>query len=345
MKKIILTILTPLLLLAVEKPLKELTKIEKSTVEKAHSNGMKGFPNNKKEFLALLENQDNKITPLKYALGKALYFDPRLSKSQLISCNTCHNLSLGGVDGVSAAIGHKWAKNPSHLNSPTVYNAVLAESQFWDGRVKTLEEQAIGPIQAEPEMFASKEYIKEFINNTPVYLENFRKIKKDKNYVPDIQDVGDVIAIFERALVTPSRYDDLLNKNTNALTKKELKGLNTFIDKGCTSCHNGYALGGGMQTFPLIGKYKYQKFGNYTGKNGMIKVPTLRNVLITAPYFHNGKVNTIEEAIEIMGETQLGTKLTSEEVSDIKEFFKSLNGIKPGFKMPLLPETNMKLNY
>ncbi len=306
--------------------------------DKAKAMGLKPIPKETSALYKVIDNPKNPINAEKVALGKQLYFDPRLSKSGLISCNFCHNLATGGVDGVSAATGHMWRHNPHHLNSPTVYNAVFAGSQFWDGRDPDLEAQAQGPMQAPPEMAATKAHVEAVVNSIPAYVKAFKHAYSNQNMKPTFKDVADVIAVFERTLVTPSRYDRYLQGCDKALSKEEKAGLETFIDKGCASCHNGIALGGSMQPFPAVGKYKYADIGDFKGdKNGMVKVPTLRNVEETAPYFHNGAVWNLKEAIEIMGETQLGVKLTKKEVASIETFLKALTGDKPTVEFPMLP--------
>ncbi len=306
--------------------------------DKAKAAGLKAIPQNTLELVKLVDNPKNPINEEKIELGKKLFFDPRLSKSGLISCNFCHNLATGGVDGVPAATGHMWRHNPHHLNSPTVYNAVFASRQFWDGRDPDLEAQAQGPMQAPPEMAATKQHVEKVVNSIPAYVKAFRHAYSDQKMKPTFKDVADVIAVYERTLVTPSRFDAYLGGCDKALSKEEKAGLKTFIDKGCVSCHNGYAVGGGMQPFPLTGKYKYADVGDFKGdKNGMVKVPTLRNIEETAPYFHNGAVWSLKEAIEIMGETQLGVKLTKKEVASIETFLKSLTGDKPQVEFPMLP--------
>lgn len=312
-------------------------------IQKAKNAGLKPIPESKTELYKLIDNPKNPITDAKVELGKKLYFDPRLSKSGLISCNTCHNLATGGVDGVDAATGHKWTANPHHLNSPTVYNAVFFEKQFWDGRSPDLEDQAQGPIQAAPEMAATPEHVEKVVNSIPEYVKAFKKAYNDPNFKPKFKDVADVIAVFERTLVTPSRYDKYLAGCDKALSKEEKEGLKIFIDKGCVSCHTGIALGGSMQPFPAVGKYKYANIGDFKGdKNGMVKTPTLRNILETRPYFHNGAVWSIEEAIKIMGETQLGVKITDKEAKKIKAFFGALTGEKPYVRYPMLPASTDK---
>jgi len=154
----------------------------------------------------------------------------------------------------------------------------------------------------------------------------------------DFKKIADTIALFERTLVTPSAYDDYLNGDYNAMTKAQKEGLKTFINKGCASCHNGIALGQSMNAFNITGTYKYQNVGDFKGDaNGMVKVPTLRNITQTAPYFHNGQIWTLKEAIVEMGRIQLGTKITDEEAASIEEFLKALDGRKPDISVPMLP--------
>ncbi|MEA1920695.1 MAG: cytochrome c peroxidase, partial [Campylobacterota bacterium] len=194
--------------------------------------GLSPIPESKLELLKLIDNPKNPITDEKVELGKKLYFDPRLSKSGLISCNTCHNLAEGGDDGIPAAIGHNWTANPHHLNSPTVYNAVFFSSQFWDGRDPDLEKQAQGPIQAHPEMAATPEHVVTTVNSMPEYVRAF-KMAYGKDTQINFEKITDTIATFERTLVTPSKYDDFLNGCPGALNKEEKAGMKTFIDKGC----------------------------------------------------------------------------------------------------------------
>ncbi|MDH5464750.1 MAG: cytochrome-c peroxidase, partial [Thiovulaceae bacterium] len=286
----------------------------------------------------LINNPKNKLTKDKIKLGKILYFDPRLSKSGLISCNTCHNLGLGGMDGVSAAIGHKWTANPHHLNSPTVYNAVFNTVQMWDGRFKDLEEQAGGPVQAGPEMAAPKELVLKRLNSIPAYVKAFKKVFGEVSFY----NMQKAIAAFERTLVTPSAYDRFLEGNNKALSNNAKRGLKTFIDKGCVSCHNGVGLGGTMQSFPVMGTFKHGNVGDFKGdKNGMVKVPTLRNITQTAPYFHNGTVWDLAEAVQIMAQVQLGTTLSKQETKDIVAFLYALTGNKPTVTYPQLPASRL----
>ncbi len=311
------------------------------TADKINGTGLKAIPTDKAELMKLID-PNKTITEEKVALGKQLYFEPRLSKSGIISCNTCHNLGLGGVDGVPAAVGHNWTANPHHLNSPTVYNAVFFDAQFWDGRSPDLEDQAQGPMQAAPEMAAPPSLVVERVNSIPAYVEAFKKAY-GKDVKVDFKTITATIGIFERTLVTPSRFDDYLNGDKTALSDAEKEGLNLFIDKGCTSCHTGIALGGSMQPFPAVGKYTYANIGDFKGdKNGMVKTPTLRNITETAPYFHNGAIWSLKEAVQEMGRTQLGTEISDAEASKIVTFFGALTGKKPEIIYPQFPASTDK---
>lgn len=311
-------------------------------LNEAKNAGLKPIPNDYATLLKLVDDPSNPMSDAKRDLGKKLYFDPRLSKSGLISCNTCHNLGLGGVDGVGAAIGHKWTANPHHLNSPTVYNSVLNAVQFWDGRSPHLEDQAQGPIQAGPEMAAPKKLVVDRITSIPAYIDEFKKAYGQDVKI-DFKKIADTIAVFERTLITPSRFDAFMHGDTDTLSKEEKQGLKTFIDKGCASCHNDIGLGGTMQAFEITKKYKFANVGDFTGdENGMVKTPTLRNIEETAPYFHNGKIWSLKEAIQEMGSTQLGIYINNREALSIETFLKSLTGDKPEVVYPMLPASTRK---
>lgn len=304
-------------------------------LKKAEESGLKAIPKSQLEILKLVDNPKNPITDEKVELGKKLFIDPRLSKSGLISCNTCHNLSMGGVDGIGAAVGHRWTPNPAHLNSPTVFNSVLNKSQFWDGRDPHLEAQAQGPIQAGPEMAAPKDLVEKRILSMPGYVDEFKKAYGDDVKI-DFGVITETIAVFERTLITPSRYDAFLNGDMNALNTDEKEGLKVFIDKGCVSCHNDIGLGGTMMPFNAE-KYDLN-IGGFTGtKDGMIKTPTLRNIEETAPYFHNGNVWSLSQAVKLMGDIQLGMKISDSDTKKIVTFLNSLTGDKPIITYPTLP--------
>ena len=313
-----------------------------SLVTDAMNSGLKAIPQSNLELLKLIDDAKDPITSQKVELGKKLYFDPRMSKSSLISCNTCHNLGLGGADGVSAAIGHGWTLNPHHLNSPTVYNSVFFKAQFWDGRSPHLADQAQGPVQAGPEMAASPKLVEKRITSIPEYVSEFKNAY-GSNVKIDFTKITSTIAIFEKTLVTPSKYDDYLNGNDRALSTKEKEGFRVFLDKGCATCHNGIALGGTMQPFEIANKYKFSKVGDFKGNaQGMVKTPTLRNITETAPYFHNGQIWTLKDAVKEMGSVQLGIKINDKDAKKIVSFLKTLKGRKPVVSYPQLPESTDK---
>lgn len=311
-------------------------------ITKAKNSGLEAIPTDNAKLMKMIDDKKDPITKEKVELGKKLYFDPRLSRSGLISCNTCHNLALGGADGVPAAIGHGWTANPHHLNSPTVYNSVFFKAQFWDERSPHLADQAQGPVQAGPEMAAPPSLVEQRINSIPEYVEEF-KGAYGKEVKVDFAKITATIATFEKTLVTPSRFDKFLSGDEKALSKEEKEGLNTFIDKGCTACHTGIALGGTMQAFQVAAKYKFMNVGDFKGDaNGMVKTPTLRNITETAPYFHNGQIWSLNEAVKEMGSVQLGIKISDADAQKIVTFLKSLKGDKPEIIYPQLPESTIE---
>ncbi|MBL3519247.1 cytochrome-c peroxidase [Aliarcobacter lanthieri] len=312
-------------------------------IQKAKNAGLEPIPTEKKEWMKLVDtDKNNPITDAKIELGKKLYFDPRLSRSNLISCNTCHNLALGGADGVPAAIGHGWTANPHHLNSPTVYNSVFFKAQFWDGRSPHLADQAQGPIQAGPEMAAPPALVEDRINSIPAYVEEFKNAY-GKDVKVDFEKITETIALFEKVLVTPSRFDKFLEGDAKALTKAEQEGLDIFLSKGCTACHTGIALGGTMQPFQIAKQYQFINVGDFTGdENGMVKTPSLRNITETAPYFHNGQFWSLNEAVKEMGSVQLGINISDGDAAKIVTFLKSLEGKKPDITYPQLPASTDK---
>ncbi|MEJ2045707.1 MAG: cytochrome-c peroxidase [Reinekea sp.] len=285
------------------------------------------------------------VTPTdeaKVELGMKLYFDPRLSKSGHISCNSCHNLSMGGSDNMPSSIGHGWTLGP--INAPTVLNSSMNLAQFWDGRAKDLQEQAGGPIANPKEMGFSHEMAVDVLSSIPQYKAEFKAVyHADK---VSIEEVTDAIAAFEETLVTPnSPFDQYLKGNESAISAQAKAGYEQFKTLGCVSCHNGPAVGG--NSYQKMGLVKAYKTDNeaagrsaITGKEVdrfKFKVPTLRNVELTYPYFHDGAVWTLEEAVSIMAELQLGQKLNDEQVNEIVAFLKSLTGEQPSFPMPQLP--------
>jgi cytochrome c peroxidase len=283
--------------------------------------------------------------PALVELGKKLYFDPRLSRSGFISCNSCHNLSMGGSDNLSTSIGHNWQKGP--INSPTVLNSSLNVAQFWDGRAKDLQEQAGGPIANPGEMAFTHELAVETVESIPQYVTDFEKAFGPGK--PTIERVTKAIAAFEETLTTPnSRFDQWLTGNARAITADELEGYQLFKSSGCTACHNGPAAGGA--SFRKMGVVEPYRTDNpaegrkaVTGRDAdrfSFKVPTLRNVELTYPYFHDGAANTLGEAVDVMGRIQLGRTYSPAENGKIVVFLKTLTGDQPRFEMPLLPPSS-----
>ncbi|MBK5966926.1 cytochrome C biogenesis protein CcsA [Thiocystis minor] len=294
------------------------------------------------------------ITPIRPAqeinlaqaeLGKKLYFDPRLSKSGFISCNSCHNLSMGGTDNLKTSIGHNWQKGP--INAPTVLNSSLNIAQFWDGRAADLKEQAGGPIANPGEMAFTHTVAVSVLESIPEYVNAFKLVYGEDGI--DIDKVTEAIAEFEETLVTPnSRFDHWLLGDEEALTADELAGYKLFKESGCVACHNGAAAGG--RTFQKMGVVEPYISTNpsegriaVTGKDAdrfNFKVPTLRNVALTYPYFHDGEAETLTEAVDIMGRLQLGKKFSDEENTRIVAFLKTLTGDQPSFALPMLPPSS-----
>ncbi len=276
-------------------------------------------------------------------LGKKLYFDPRLSKSGFISCNSCHNLSMGGTDNIPTSIGDKWQQGP--INAPTVLNSSLNVAQFWDGRAADLKAQAGGPIANPGEMAFTHTLALGVLESIPGYVREFKQVF-GKNKI-DIDQVTLAIAEFEKTLVTPnSRFDQWLLGKKDALTADEQAGYKLFKDSGCVACHNGEAVGGNsFQKMGLVEPYKGNTKGvegraGVTGKDAdrfNFKVPTLRNVEMTYPYFHDGAANTLTEAVDVMGRLQLGKKFTQDENAKVVAFLKTLTGDQPNFTLPILP--------
>jgi cytochrome c peroxidase len=289
----------------------------------------------------------NVSNPAMVELGKKLFFDPRLSKSGFISCNSRHNLSMGGTDNLKTSIGHQWNQGP--INAPTVLNSSLSLAQFWDGRAKDLQAQAGGPIDNPGEMGSTHALAVEVLQSIPAYVADFKaSFGSDKI---GIEQVTKAIAAFEETLVTPnSRFDKWLKGDQMALSANELAGYKLFKDSGCVACHNGPAVGGNSyQKMGVVAPYKASSpaEGRFavTGKDAdrfNFKVPTLRNVELTYPYFHDGAVNTLTEAVETMGRIQLGKKFTADENARIVAFLKTLTGDQPDFKLPILPPSSDK---
>ncbi len=273
----------------------------------------------------------------KALLGKKLYFDPILSKDNTISCASCHNLKTAGVDNLQFSFGIKGRKGI--VNTPTVLNAIFNFRQMWDGRAKNLVHQVQFPLTNPKEMGNSFENLIKALENDASYNEKFKKLYKDgitKN------NIGDALEEFQKTLITPSPFDEYLRGNENAISPNQKKGYELFMKKGCVSCHNGINIGGGLYAqFGLSDENVLHKnidknnpnpdFGLYNiTKNDFdkfyFKVPSLRNVALTYPYLHNGRIKTLNEVIKEIAKAQLGLDLTREEIFLIEEFLKSLSG-------------------
>lgn len=299
------------------------------------------------------ENEDNILTDIKIELGKMLFHDTRLSKSSFISCNSCHNMATYGVDNLSTSVGHNWQLG--NRNSPTVLNAAFHTTQFWDGRAEDVEEQATMPILNPIEMAIPHEEISvDRIASIAEYVDLFAEaFPEDANPVT-LANIGRAIAAFERTLITPSRFDEYMKGDADALSAQEKRGLRAFMVANCQTCH----------MTPLLGGHIYQKFGvmkdywELTGseipdvgraevtKNEnekyFFKVPGLRNVARTYPYFHDGSVWDLKEAVSIMNELQFGEKLDDQDLDDIVAFLHALTGEVPAHALvlPILPPSS-----
>jgi cytochrome c peroxidase len=271
----------------------------------------------------------------KVALGKQLFHDPRLSGDNSVSCATCHDLARGGVDRLARSIGVGGKKG--EVNAPTVYNASLNFRQFWDGRASTLEEQAGGPIQNPVEMATTWAEALAKLQADKETVAQFRAIY---NSAPTAAAVQNAIAEFERSLITPSRMDRWLLGEADAITQEELEGYRLFRRHGCVACHQGENVGGNlvqrfgvMQDYcggrkiddsdPDMGRFRVTKREE---DRFVFKVPGLRNVALTAPYFHDASAATLEEAVAKMGRFQLGVDLPPEDIASIVRFLHTLTG-------------------
>ena len=291
--------------------------------------------------------KDNAVTGDKIELGKMLFFEPRLSSSALISCNTCHNLGMGGDDNLETSIGHGWQKGPR--NAPTVLNAVFNIAQFWDGRAEDLKAQAKGPVQAGVEMASTPERVETTLRSMPAYVKAFTKAFPGEDSPVTFDNMAKAIEAFEATLITPySRFDQFLEGNTKVMSAMEQEGLQLFMDKGCAACHAGVNLGGeGYYPFGVVekpgadilpvgdkGRFAVTKTAD---EEYVFRAGPLRNIELTAPYFHSGKVWDLEQAVAIMATSQLGEEISDEEIKKITAFLKTLTGEQPKVDYPILP--------
>ncbi|MDF1583944.1 MAG: cytochrome-c peroxidase [Methyloprofundus sp.] len=295
---------------------------------------------------------NNPTTAEKVELGRILYHDPRLSSTGTVSCASCHNTMLGGEDNRPNSMGVNG--QTGGRSAPTVWNSAFNKVQFWDGRAASLEEQAAGPVTNPIEMgMKSWDDVVVRLKSIEGYQAYFDKAFGENSITKD--NATKAIAAYERTLITPnSAYDKYAKGDKNALTAQQKRGLEKVAELGCTSCHSGPAFNGGgsFQKFPVINNAYLEKqyqFANdkglfeVTAKSGdehFFKVPTLRNIALTAPYFHNGSVKTLEKAVKVMAKVQLGKQLSNEETADIVAFLSALTGEFPKQTMPTLPATN-----
>ena len=294
---------------------------------------------------------NNPTTAEKVELGRILYHDPRLSSTGTVSCASCHNTMLGGEDNRPNSMGVNG--QTGGRSAPTVWNSAFNEVQFWDGRAASLEEQAAGPVTNPIEMgMKSWDDVVARLKSIEGYQAYFEKAFGKNSISKD--NATKAIAAYERTLITPnSAYDKFAKGDKQALSEQQIRGLNKVVELGCTGCHSGPAFNGPgtFQKFPVINnpylekKYQFSKdkgLFEVTGKSGdehLFKVPTLRNIALTAPYFHNGSVKTLESAVKIMAKLQLGAQPSDTEVADIVAFLNALSGEFPKQEMPVLPAT------
>lgn len=294
----------------------------------------------------LAESPKHPSTKEKVDLGRMLYYEKRLSKNHDISCNSCHALDDYGTDRLPTSTGHKGQKGGR--NAPTVYNAALHIAQFWDGREPDVEAQAGGPVLNPIEMaMPSKEAVVAVLKSMDGYVTLFKGAFPDDSDPVTYTNMQEAIGAFERYLLVWSDFDSYLGGEVDALSDAQKAGLDLFVSTGCTTCHNGVGVGGGMyMKLGLVNPYETTDIGRAEVTKSdadkyVFKVPSLRNVGETAPYFHDGSVETLEESIKLMAHHQLGKALTDEEVGGIKTFLLALTGpVALDFiAMPELPES------
>jgi len=294
---------------------------------------------------AVIEDEKGARSPTLVDLGRMLYFEPRLSKAGDVSCNSCHDLADYGVDHERFSVGH--AKQRGGRNAPTVYNAAGYFVQFWDGRAANVEEQAKGPILNPVEMaMPDAGRVVATLKAVPGYRQAFHDAFPGEADPVTFDNLGRAIGAFERGLVTPGRWDTFLRGDASALTTPEKEGLKVFLNSGCMVCHTGPFLGGSMfervgvvEPWPNQEDRGRQQVTKAPGDAMMFKVPTLRNVEHTAPYFHDGSAATLEDAVRLMARHQLGLEMSNTEIGSIVVWLKSLTGELPRayIQKPTLP--------
>ena len=282
---------------------------------------------------------NNSMTEEKIELGKMLFFEPRISGSGVISCGTCHNPALGWSDRIPTAVGHDG--QVGNRNTPTVLNSGFLASQFWDGREPDLEGQALGPIEAEIEMNMDLEAAIKRLKEFEIYREHFATAFPDDEEPIIAENIAFAIASFERTLNTPnSPFDRYLRGDDGAMTAQQIEGMKLFVDSGCVACHNGPVLSdGNFHRFELPGSKDEGRF-IVTGDEAdmyAFRTPTLRNVAVTYPYFNNGSVSNLRDAVQLMGQQMLGQDFNETELDELVAFMHSLTGEMPVVTIPALP--------
>jgi cytochrome c peroxidase len=283
----------------------------------------------------VVTDSDRDPTSTQVDLGRMLYYEERISAAQNLSCNGCHPLERYGSDGRTVAVGFEG--QPGARNTPTTYNAAGYFRQFWDGRAKDVEEQALMPILNPIEMAApSEQYVLDVLASMPEYQERFLAAFPDEKKPLNWRNIGVAIGAFERGLTTRSRWDAFLEGKQEALTAGEVEGLRLFTNVGCMVCHTGELIGGSMferlgavEPWPNQADRGRFEVTEHEGDEMMFKVPTLRNVAETGPYFHDGSARTLSDAVTMMGKHQLGLELSSEEVASIVAWLRALTGELP----------------
>ena len=280
----------------------------------------------------VIESKTNTVTDAKIELGRMLYYEPRLSKNQKISCNSCHLLDNYGVDGEPTSPGHQGQRGGR--NSPTVYHAAGHIAQFWDGREPDVEAQAKGPVLNPIEMaMPSADHVVKVLKSIPGYVKSFGRAFPDAQDPVTYDNMARAIGAFERKLVTPSRVDEFLAGDTTALTAPERKGMAEFFNAGCPVCHSGRYFGGDkymklglVKPWPGLKDVGRSAVTKNESDKHVFKVPSLRNIAKTGPYLHDGSQPDLRIQIRMMAEHQLGKDLTSEQVESVYTFLQALTG-------------------
>lgn len=292
----------------------------------------------------LRENRGNADRLL---LGRMLFFEPRLSASFLISCNTCHNMGLGGADLQETSTGHGWQKGMR--NAPSVLNSVFNIAQFWDGRAPDLAAQAMGPVQSQVEMNNTRERVVATLKSIPGYVRLFARAFPGEEDPVTCDNLARAIELFEATLITPDApFDSYLKGNARALNRVEQEGLALFMNKGCGDCHGGMNMGGagfypfGRKEAPGAELLPPDDMGRYNltaldADRYTYRAPSLRNVALTAPYFHSGKIWKLLDAVKVAGTTQLGIRMSDTDADRITAFLRTLTGRQPVIDYPILP--------